>query len=69
MAIVTVVDDETDRLDLRGPRLADAEDLFKFLGDADAMRWTIVMKDTRACRRHIAGHDRQQRIHACIDHP
>ena len=30
---------ETERLALRKPRLADAEDLLEFVGDPDVMRW------------------------------
>jgi RimJ/RimL family protein N-acetyltransferase len=33
---------ETARLILRRPRLADVPDLFEFLGDAEAMRYTHV---------------------------
>jgi ribosomal-protein-alanine N-acetyltransferase len=52
---------ETDRLILRKPRLSDAPDLLRFLGDADAMRYTRRLATLRECRRHIAGHDRQRR--------
>lgn len=52
---------ETERLLLRPPRLSDAQDLLRFFGDSEAMRYTHVLADLRACRRHIAGHVCQQR--------
>src|SRR5690349_15876347 len=52
---------ETDRLLLRRPCLADATDLLRFLGDADAMRYTHSVAGLRDCRRHIAGHECQRR--------
>jgi RimJ/RimL family protein N-acetyltransferase len=52
---------ETDRLVLRRPRLGDATDLLRFLGDADAMRYTHCLAGLRECRRHIAGHEWQRR--------
>jgi RimJ/RimL family protein N-acetyltransferase len=52
---------ETDRLVLRRPRLSDAADLLRFLGDADAMRYTHSLASLRECRRHLAGHECQRR--------
>jgi hypothetical protein len=52
---------ETDRLLLRRPRLSDAIDLLRFLGDAAAMRYTHSLAGLRDCRRHIAGHECQPR--------
>ncbi len=52
---------ETERLLLRPPRLSDAADLLRFFGDKEAMRYTLVLSDLRACRRHIAGHACQRR--------
>lgn len=52
---------ETERLLLRPPRLSDAQDLLRFFGDSEAMRYTHVLADLRACRRHIAEHVCQQR--------
>jgi [ribosomal protein S5]-alanine N-acetyltransferase len=51
---------ETERLVLRRPRLSDGPDLLKFLGDADAMRYTLRFSDLSAYRRHIAGHECQR---------
>lgn len=56
---------ETERLRLRPPRLTDVPDLFRFLGDPDAMRFTHVQPDLRACRRHIAAHERRRRHIGC----
>jgi RimJ/RimL family protein N-acetyltransferase len=52
---------KTDRLVLRRPRLSDATDLLRFLGDAGAMRYTHSLAGLRECRRHIAGHECQRR--------
>ena len=52
---------ETARLILRRPRLIDVADLFTFLGDADAMRYTHVDASLRACRRRIAVHEWRRR--------
>ncbi len=52
---------ETERLVLRRPRLSDAADLLRFLGDADAMRFTMRLASLRECRRHIAAHECQRR--------
>src|SRR5260221_13628830 len=52
---------ETDRLVLRRPRIADAPDLLRFLGDGDAMRFTETLAALRACRRYLAGHECQCR--------
>lgn len=56
---------ETARLAFRPPRLADAEDLFEFLGDSSAMRYTTVRTSLRDCRRYIAAHERQRRRVGC----
>jgi len=61
----SVPDRETERLLLRPPRLADAPALFAFLGDPDAMRFTHVQPSLRACRRHLAVHERQRRRIGC----
>jgi [ribosomal protein S5]-alanine N-acetyltransferase len=52
---------ETERLLLRVPRLADAEELLTIFGDRDAMRYTFHLASLRECRRHIAGHQCQRR--------
>ena len=56
---------ETDRLYYRPTRLADAEALFAFLGDREAMRFTHVQPSLRACRRHIAGYEHQRARIGC----
>jgi len=55
------VENETARLVLRRPTLADVPALFEFLGDADAMRYTHVDASLRQCRRRIAAHERRRR--------
>jgi ribosomal-protein-alanine N-acetyltransferase len=52
---------ETDRLLLRRPRLSDAPELYRILGDADTMRYTRRLASLRDCRRHLAGHECQRR--------
>jgi RimJ/RimL family protein N-acetyltransferase len=52
---------ETTRLILRRPRLSDVPALFKFLGDAQAMRHTHVDATLRACRRRVAVHEWRRR--------
>jgi len=52
---------QTRRLILRHPRLADVPQLFEFLGDARAMRYTQVDPSLRACRRRVAIHEHQRR--------
>ena len=56
---------ETGRLRLRPTRLADAETLFAFLGDPQAMRFTHVQPSLRACRRHIAAYEHQRARIGC----
>ena len=56
---------ETDRLLLRPTRLADAEALFAFLGDREAMRFTHVQPSLRDCRRHIAAYEKQRARLGC----
>jgi RimJ/RimL family protein N-acetyltransferase len=56
---------ETGRLRLRPTRLADAEALFAFLGDPEAMRFTHVQPTLRACRRHIAAYEKQRARIGC----
>jgi ribosomal-protein-alanine N-acetyltransferase len=56
---------ETARLRLRFPRLADAKSLLTFFGDAEAQRYTLHFADERACRRHIAAHERHRRRVGC----
>jgi hypothetical protein len=51
---------ETDRLVLLRPRLSHACALLRFFADSDAMRYTLTLKDIRACRRHITGHECQR---------
>ena len=57
--------DETARLRLRYPRLADAPALLSFFGDAEAQRHTLHFDSLRACRRHIAAHERHRRRIGC----
>jgi len=52
---------ETSRLILRRPALADVPSLFRFLGDAAAMRYTHADASLRDCRRRIAVHERRRR--------
>ncbi len=56
---------ETRRLSLRPPRLADAPALMTFFGDAEAQRYTLHFDSLRACRRHIAAHERHRRRVGC----
>lgn len=56
---------ETRRLAFRPPRLADAPALMKFFGDAEAQRYTLHFDSLRACRRHIAAHERHRRRVGC----
>jgi len=56
---------ETARLSMRPTRLADAEALFAFLGDREAMRFTHVQPSLRACRRHIAAYEQQRARIGC----
>ncbi|MGE0714523.1 MAG: GNAT family N-acetyltransferase [Alphaproteobacteria bacterium] len=51
----------TERLALRRPRLADAPPLFRFLGDADAMRHTERLPSLRRTRHYLAAHERRRR--------
>lgn len=53
--------EQTARLQLDRPRLADVPELFAFLGDAAAMRHTHRHESLRECRRHVAAHERQRR--------
>src|SRR5262245_50335307 len=52
---------ETDRLALRTPRLSDAPELNRILGDEDTMRYTRRLASLRDCRRHLAAHACQRR--------
>jgi RimJ/RimL family protein N-acetyltransferase len=56
---------ETERLILRPQRLSDAPDLFAFLADPEAMRYTQCLPSLRECRRHIAADERQRRRIGC----
>ncbi len=56
---------ETPRLSLRPPRIADAPAMLKFFGDAEAQRYTLHFETLRACRRHIAAHERHRRRVGC----
>jgi ribosomal-protein-alanine N-acetyltransferase len=56
---------ETTRLSLRPPRLSDAPQLFEFLGDPIAMRFTHCDVSLRQCRRRIAVHERRRRSDGC----
>lgn len=51
----------TARLILRRPQLADVPDLFAFLGDPAAMRFTQVDPTLRACRRRVVVHEYRRR--------
>jgi RimJ/RimL family protein N-acetyltransferase len=51
----------TEHLDLRTPRLADAQTLFAFMGDPAAMSHTHFHATLRDLRRCLAGHDCQRR--------
>ena len=61
----TVEELATDRLLLRRPKLSDAPELFEFLGDAAAMRYTHLDLTLRQCRRRIAAHERRRRLDGC----
>lgn len=50
-------DVETARLVLRRPALADVPELFEFLGNPQAMRFTHVDASLRECRRRVAVHE------------
>lgn len=52
--------EETARLTLRRPKLADAPALFAFMGDPEAMRWTHTHPSIPALRRYLAAHARQR---------
>ncbi len=52
---------QTPRLLLRPPRIADAGELYGFLGDTHAMRFTHCHSSLRACRRRLAGFEWQRR--------
>lgn len=56
---------ETEQLLLWPPRLADVPELFTFLGDPEAMRYTHVDHSLRQCRRRIAVHERRRRHDGC----
>ena len=57
--------DETPRLLLRRPRLADAPTLFEFLGDPVAMQHTHAHASLRECRRRVAVHEWHRRRNGC----
>ena len=48
---------ETARLALYRPTLVDVPELFAFLGDPQAMRFTQLDASLRACRRRVAVHE------------
>jgi RimJ/RimL family protein N-acetyltransferase len=52
--------EETERLLLRVPWLADADALMRVFGDREAMRYTFHFATVRELRRHIAGHQCQR---------
>ncbi|WP_371129845.1 GNAT family N-acetyltransferase [Phenylobacterium sp.] len=56
---------ETERLALCRPRLGDAAELFGFLGDPQAMRFTQPRTSLRDCRRYLAVHERRRRAVGC----
>ena len=56
---------ETSRLRLRPPRLTDAPAMMTFFGDAEAQRYTLHFDSIRACRHHIAAHERHRRRVGC----
>ncbi|WP_296991086.1 GNAT family N-acetyltransferase [Thalassospira sp. UBA1131] len=47
----------TDRLELSAARLADIPDLYAFLGDRDAMRFTQCDESFAACRKRVLVHE------------
>ncbi|WP_417827885.1 GNAT family N-acetyltransferase [Thalassospira sp.] len=47
----------TDRLDLSAARLADIPDLYAFLGDRNAMRFTQCDESFAACRKRVLVHE------------
>ncbi len=55
------MDIETERLRLARPRLTEVQELFAFLGDPVAMRYTQKDKNLAACRRRIAIHEWRRR--------
>lgn len=55
----------TRRLLLDHAKLADVPRLFAFLGDADAMRHTHVVRSLKDCRRRVAVHEWCRRRDGC----
>lgn len=51
---------ETERLALRPPRLADADALFAFMGDPDAMRFTTLQHSLEDLQNYMAAHEAQR---------
>ena len=47
----------TERLELSGARLADIPDLYAFLGDSTAMRFTQCDESFAACRKRVLVHE------------
>ncbi|MBC07842.1 GNAT family N-acetyltransferase [Thalassospira sp.] len=47
----------TERLELSSARLADIPDLYAFLGDRDAMRFTHCDESFAACRKRVLVHE------------
>ncbi|TCQ74741.1 RimJ/RimL family protein N-acetyltransferase [Ochrobactrum sp. BH3] len=56
---------ETARLILRKPKLSDVPRLFEFLGDPEAMQYTLVDASLKECRQRIAIHEWKRRIDGC----
>jgi len=46
---------------LRKPRLSDAADLYRILGDEDTMQYTRRLASLSDTRRYLAGHECQRR--------
>lgn len=56
---------ETERLILRAPRRSDVCALFRFLGDAEAMKHTHVDETLKECRRRVLVHEWRRRHDGC----
>lgn len=57
---------ETDRLILRRQRVQDAAELFAFMGDPQAMRYTQCYSTVREVRRLIAAYEKQRGTSGCV---
>lgn len=54
---------ETNRLELRVPRLSDAESVFSILGDAASRPYTFSLSNVKECQRYIAAFECSRRKH------